>query len=139
VFFAALQDHRVHLPGTILKTNMVLSGKDAADRAGVQEVAEATVRCLRATVPEQVPGIAFLSGGQGDVEATAHLDAMNKMGPFPWEVSFSYGRALQAPSLKAWAGEDANVDAGQRALAHRARMNGLARSGSWSEDLEATA
>jgi fructose-bisphosphate aldolase class I len=138
VFFAALEDHRVHLPGTILKTNMVLSGKDAEGRAGVQEVAEATVRCLKATVPERVPGIAFLSGGQGDVEATAHLDAMNRMGPFPWELSFSYGRALQAPSLKAWGGDDANVEAGQRALAHRARMNGLARSGSWSEDLEAT-
>jgi len=139
VFYTALEEHRVHLPGTILKTNMVLSGTDATDRAGVQEVAEATVRCLKATVPEQVPGIAFLSGGQGDVEATAHLDAMNKMGPFPWELSFSYGRALQAPSLKAWGGDDANAEAGQRALAHRARMNGLARSGSWSQDLEATA
>ena len=134
--FAALERHRVHLPGMLLKTNMVLSGSDAPDRAGAEEVAESTIRCLRDTVPPEVPGIVFLSGGQGDVEATAHLDAMNRRGPHPWELSFSYGRALQAPSLQAWGGEEANTADAQKALAHRAGMNGLARSGSWSEDIE---
>jgi fructose-bisphosphate aldolase class I len=137
--FAALERHRVHLPGTLLKTNMVLSGADARDRAGVEEVAESTIRCLLDTVPRELPGIVFLSGGQGDIEATAHLDAMNKRGQHPWELSFSYGRALQAPSLKAWRGDDANTQEAQKALAHRARMNGLARSGSWSDDLEKAA
>jgi fructose-bisphosphate aldolase, class I len=127
---------RVDLTGTILKTNMVLSGKSAAAQAGVQEVAEATLRVLRATVPPAVPGIAFLSGGQDDVPATAHLDAMNRMGPHPWALSFSYGRALQAPSLKAWGGSADNVDAGQRALLHRARCNGAARDGTYSADME---
>jgi fructose-bisphosphate aldolase, class I len=127
---------RVDLTGTILKTNMVLSGKDAAVQAGVQEVAEATLRLLRATVPPAVPGIAFLSGGQDDVPATAHLDAMNRMGPHPWALSFSYGRALQAPSLKAWGGSADGVDAGQRALLHRARCNGAARDGTYSADME---
>jgi fructose-bisphosphate aldolase class I len=116
---------------------MVLSGYDASDRAGVQEVAEQTIRCFRRHVPAAVPGIVFLSGGQTDEDATAHLNAMNAMGPHPWELSFSYGRALQAPSLKAWAGEAANVASGQAAYLHRARMNGLARSGSYSPELEA--
>jgi len=134
--FDELFAQRVDLTGTILKTNMVLSGKSAAAQAGVQEVAEATLRVLRATVPPAVPGIAFLSGGQDDVPATAHLDAMNRMGPHPWALSFSYGRALQAPSLKAWGGSADNVDAGQRALLHRARCNGAARDGTYSADME---
>jgi len=127
---------RVDLPGTILKTNMVLSGKSSAAQAGVKEVAEATLRCLRATVPPAVPGIAFLSGGQDDVPATVHLDAMNRMGPHPWALSFSYGRALQAPSLKAWGGQAANVPAAQGALLHRSKCNGAARDGAYSEEME---
>ena len=135
--FTELRDQRVHFEQMLLKPNMVLSGYDASDRAGVQEVAEQTIRCFRRHVPAAVPGIVFLSGGQTDEDATAHLNAMNAMGPHPWELSFSYGRALQAPSLKAWAGEAANVASGQAAYLHRARMNGLARSGSYSPELEA--
>jgi fructose-bisphosphate aldolase class I len=134
--FTELRDQRVHLEQMLLKPNMVLSGYSASQRAGTQEVAEQTVRCLRAHVPAAVPGIVFLSGGQSDEDATAHLNAMNAMGPHPWELSFSYGRALQAPALKAWGGEPANVPAGQAAYLHRAKMNGLARSGSYSPDLE---
>jgi fructose-bisphosphate aldolase class I len=134
--FTELRDQRVHFEQMLLKPNMVLSGYDADGRAGVQEVAEATVRCFRRHVPAAVPGIVFLSGGQTDEDATAHLNAMNAMGPHPWELSFSYGRALQAPALKAWSGEAANVGAGQAAYLHRARMNGLARSGSYSPDME---
>jgi fructose-bisphosphate aldolase class I len=134
--FTELRDQRVHLEQMLLKPNMVLSGYDASGRAGIQEVAETTVRCFRRHVPAAVPGIVFLSGGQTDEDATAHLNAMNAMGPHPWELSFSYGRALQAPALKAWGGEPANVPAGQAAYLHRAKMNGLARSGSYSPDLE---
>ena len=134
--FAELEQGRVELPATLLKTNMVLSGKDAPARAGVQEVAKETVRCLAEVVPPEIPGIVFLSGGQGDVEATAHLSEMNKLGDHPWELSFSYGRALQAPSLDAWKGDPANVEAGQKALYHRARMNGAARSGDYSAEME---
>jgi fructose-bisphosphate aldolase class I len=134
--FTELRDQRVHLEQMLLKPNMVLSGYDASGRAGVQEVAEQTIRCFRRHVPAAVPGIVFLSGGQTDEDATAHLNAMNAMGPHPWELSFSYGRALQAPSLKAWAGESANVASGQAAYLHRAKMNGLARSGSYSPDME---
>ncbi len=137
--FTELRDQRVHFEQMLLKPNMVLSGYDASDRAGVQEVAEQTIRCFRRHVPAAVPGIVFLSGGQTDEDATAHLNAMNAMGPHPWELSFSYGRALQAPSLKAWAGDEANVAAGQAAYLHRAKMNGLARSGSYSPDLEKVA
>jgi len=137
--FTELRDQRVHFEQMLLKPNMVLSGYDASGRAGVQEVAEQTVRCFRRHVPAAVPGIVFLSGGQTDEDATAHLNAMNAMGPHPWELSFSYGRALQAPSLKAWAGDEANVAAGQAAYLHRAKMNGLARSGSYSPDLEKVA
>jgi fructose-bisphosphate aldolase class I len=115
---------------------MVLSGYDASEHAGVQEVAELTVRCFRRHVPAAVPGIVFLSGGQTDEDATAHLNAMNAMGPHPWELSFSYGRALQAPALKAWAGDEANVAASQAAYLHRAKLNGLARSGSYSPEME---
>jgi fructose-bisphosphate aldolase class I len=134
--FADLEQGRVELPSTLLKTNMILSGKDAPDRAGVEEVAKETVRCLAEVVPPELPGIVFLSGGQGDVEATAHLSEMNKLGDHPWELSFSYGRALQAPSLDAWKGDPANVEAGQKALYHRARMNGAARSGDYSAQME---
>jgi fructose-bisphosphate aldolase, class I len=134
--FAELEECRVDLSGTLLKTNMVLSGKDAAERAGVEEVAERTVKCLGEVVPTELPGIVFLSGGQSDEEATAHLNAMNKLGPHPWELSFSYGRALQAPALGAWKGDPANVEAGQKALYHRAKLNGAARSGSYSAEME---
>jgi fructose-bisphosphate aldolase, class I len=134
--FTELRDQRVHFEQMLLKPNMVLSGYDASDRAGIQEVAELTTRCFRRHVPAAVPGIVFLSGGQTDEDATAHLNAMNAMGPHPWELSFSYGRALQAPSLKAWAGDASNVAAGQGAYLHRAKMNGLARSGSYSPEME---
>ena len=134
--FTELRDQRVHFEQMLLKPNMVLSGYDASGRAGVQDVAEQTIRCFRRHVPAAVPGIVFLSGGQTDEDATAHLNAMNAMGPHPWELSFSYGRALQAPSLKAWAGDSANVESGQAAYLHRAKMNGLARSGTYSAELE---
>jgi fructose-bisphosphate aldolase, class I len=136
VLFSQLHEHRVLLEGSLLKTNMVLPGKKAPTQAGPQEVAEQTLRCFRNTVPSAIPGIVFLSGGQDDVPATVHLDVMNKMGPHPWELSFSYGRALQAPSLKAWKGEAANVEAGQRALLHRAQCNGAARDGTYSAEME---
>jgi len=136
--FHELSLQGVVLEHMVLKPSMVISGADAKARASVAEVAEATVRCLKRTVPSAVPGIAFLSGGQSDEEATAHLSAMNALGGLPWELSFSYGRALQAPALKAWAGRAENVPAGRRALLHRARMNGLARTGSWSPAIEST-
>ena len=134
--FGQLDAHRVDIEGTLLKTNMVLSGKDAADRAGVEEVARQTVKVLGETVPDDLPGIVFLSGGQSDEEATAHLNAMNQVGHGPWELSFSYGRALQAPALNAWAGEVANVEQAQQALHHRSRLNGAARSGSYDPSME---
>jgi fructose-bisphosphate aldolase class I len=134
--FTELRDQKVWFEQMLLKPNMVLSGYDASDRAGVQEVADQTIRCFRRHVPAAVPGVVFLSGGQTDEDATAHLNAMNAMGPHPWELSFSYGRALQAPALKAWSGEAENVPAGQAAYLHRAKMNGLARSGSYSPDME---
>ncbi|MEO0878612.1 MAG: class I fructose-bisphosphate aldolase [Pseudomonadota bacterium] len=131
-----LQD--VALEGTILKPNMVIAGKGASRQASVEEVAEKTVRCFRAAVPAALPGIVFLSGGQSDEEATAHLNAMNEgyQDQMPWALSFSYGRALQAAPLKAWGGAAANVPAAQAAFAHRARMNGLAQKGDWSKALE---
>ena len=134
--FAELRRHRVDLHGIILKPNMVISGKKCPTRAGVREVAQATVRCLRNHVPASVPGIAFLSGGQTSVEATAHLSAMNELGPHPWQLSFSYGRALQDDALKAWAGKDGQFKAGQAAFARRARLNGLARKGSYKPEME---
>jgi fructose-bisphosphate aldolase, class I len=134
--FTELRDQRVHFEQLLLKPNMVLFGYDGAEQASVQEVAEQTIRCFRRHVPAAVPGIVFLSGGQSDEDATAHLNAMNAMGPHPWELSFSYGRALQAAPLKAWGGNSDNVPAAQQAYLHRARMNGLARSGSWSPELE---
>ena len=134
--FAALRRHRVRFDGMLLKPNMVLSGSDCPTQAGVEQVAEATVACLRDNVPASVPGIVFLSGGQTDEAATAHLNAMNRLPGAPWQLSFSYGRALQAPALKAWKGEAANGPAAQRAFLHRARLNGAARSGSWTEAME---
>jgi fructose-bisphosphate aldolase, class I len=127
---------RVQLEGTVLKPNMVVPGKKSAKRASVEEVAEKTVRVLKACVPAAVPGIAFLSGGQSDEEATAHLDAINRIGGSPWRLTFSYGRALQAAPQKAWSGKSENVAAAQRAFSHRARMNGLATLGQWKVDLE---
>ncbi|HVE47427.1 MAG TPA: class I fructose-bisphosphate aldolase [Acidimicrobiales bacterium] len=134
--FAALAEHRVQLEGMILKPNMVISGKKCSEQADVQQVAEMTIRCLRQTVPAAVPGIAFLSGGQSAEVATEHLNAMNSMGPHPWQLSFSYGRALQDPALKAWKGEAANAEAGQSALQHRSRFNSLATTGGYSRELE---
>jgi fructose-bisphosphate aldolase class I len=134
--FEQLYYQKVALEGMVLKPNMVVAGKKSKKRAGVDEVAEKTVKLLKACVPAAVPGIAFLSGGQSDQEATAHLDAMNRLGPFPWRLSFSYGRALQAAPQKTWAGKSENVAAAQRAFAHRAAMNSLATLGQWKQDLE---
>jgi fructose-bisphosphate aldolase class I len=127
---------RVRLEGTVLKPNMVVPGKKCSKRAPVEEVAERTARVLKSCVPAAVPGIAFLSGGQSDEEATAHLDALNRIGGLPWRLTFSYGRALQAAPQKAWSGKSENVAAAQRAFSHRARMNGLAALGQWKADLE---
>jgi len=134
--FEQLYYQRVALEGMVLKPNMIVPGKKSAKRASVEEVAEKTLKVLKACVPASVPGIAFLSGGQSDEEATAHLDAMNKMGPLPWRVSFSYGRALQAAPQKTWSGKSENAAAAQRAFSHRAMMNGLATLGQWKVDLE---
>jgi len=134
--YLELFEARVQLEGTVLKPNMVIAGKKCPKRASVEEVAEKTIRVLKACVPPAVPGIAFLSGGQSDEEATAHLDAMNRMGALPWKLTFSYGRALQAAPQKAWSGKAENVAAAQRAFVHRARMNGLATEGHWSVDQE---
>jgi fructose-bisphosphate aldolase, class I len=134
--FQELRMQRVALEGMILKPNMVIAGKKSPKQASVEEVAEQTVRLLKNCVPAAVPGIAFLSGGQSDEQATAHLDAMNRIGGLPWHLTFSYGRALQAAPQKAWSGKVENVAAGQRAFAHRARMNSLAAKGEWKPDLE---
>jgi fructose-bisphosphate aldolase class I len=134
--FNELFSQRVVYEGMLLKPNMILSGKECSTQAGPEQVAEATVRCFRSVVPAAVPGIVFLSGGQSDEQATANLNAMNRLGPHPWELSFSYGRALQAPALKAWKGDAANRGAGQEAFAHRARLNGAARSGDYRPDME---
>jgi len=139
VVFKELAAHRVALEGIVLKPNMVISGTNAANRAGPQEVAEATLRSLKAYVPAEVPGIAFLSGGQTAQEATEHLGLMNQMGDLPWELSFSYGRALQAPALDAWRGEEANFAAGQQALIKRARLNSLAHLGQYEVAMETAA
>jgi fructose-bisphosphate aldolase, class I len=134
--FEQLYYARVALEGMVLKPNMAVAGKKSAKKAGVEEVAEKTVRLLKSCVPAAVPGIAFLSGGQSDEDATAHLDAMNRMGPLPWRLSFSYGRALQHSPQKTWSGKPENVAAAQRAFNHRAMMNGLASLGQWKADLE---
>ena len=134
--FSSLEKNKVNLAGTILKPNMVTSGSLSANQASIDEVAEKTLECLIAEVPSNLPGITFLSGGQSDLSSTAHLDAMNKMGGFDWKLSFSYGRALQQPALKAWLGKEENKSAAQAALSHRALMNKLAARGEWSESLE---
>jgi fructose-bisphosphate aldolase class I len=134
--FEQLYDQRVALEGMVLKPNMVIAGKKCSKQASIDEVAEKTVKVLKARVPAAVPGIAFLSGGQSDADATAHLDAMNKIGGLPWKLTFSYGRALQAAPQKAWSGKVENVAAAQRAFTHRAMMNGLASLGQWKQDLE---
>jgi fructose-bisphosphate aldolase, class I len=134
--FTELHDQRVEYRGTLLKPNMLLSGYDAENRASVDEVADTTLECFYKHVPAAVPGIVFLSGGQTDEDATAHLNAMNARGPHPWQLSFSYGRALQAPALKAWAGKPENVEAAQRAYYHRAKMNGAARTGMYAPEME---
>ncbi|MDH3471310.1 MAG: fructose-bisphosphate aldolase class I [Acidimicrobiia bacterium] len=137
--FAELADARVDLSATLLKPNMVIPGKGSADQVGPSEIAEATVKCFTETVPAEIPGIVFLSGGQSEAEATANLNAMNAMGSHPWELSFSYGRALQQSALAAWKGDPANVAAGQAAFMHRAHLNGLARSGEYTPDMEQVA
>jgi fructose-bisphosphate aldolase, class I len=134
--FEELYYNRVALEGIVLKPNMAVPGKKSSKQASVEEVAEKTVRLLKACVPGAVAGIAFLSGGQSDEDATAHLDAMNKLGPLPWKLTFSYGRALQAAPQRAWGGKSENVAAAQRAFAHRARMNSLAALGQWKSELE---
>lgn len=134
--FQELRIQRVALEGIILKPNMVVSGKACIRQAGVDDVAEKTIRLLKSCVPAAVPGIAFLSGGQSDLDATAHLDAMNRIGGLPWRLTFSYGRALQAAPQQAWAGKAENVAAAQQAFTHRARMNALASKGAWSPALE---
>ena len=134
--YTELFDQRVEREGTLLKTNMVVSGYESSDQADVDTVVETTIKCLTNTVPPAVPGVVFLSGGMSDEEATARLNAMNKRGPHPWQLSFSYGRALQAPALKAWGGEEGNVEAAQQAYYRRAKFNGAARSGSYAPDWE---
>jgi fructose-bisphosphate aldolase class I len=137
--FGALRQHRVGLEGMLLKPNMVLSGSDCSEQAGVDEVAEATVRCMRQAVPAAVPGIVFLSGGQSDETATAHLSAMNRLLPQPWQLSFSFGRALQAPVLDAWKGQPDNRPEAQRAFHRRARLNSAARVGEYRPEMEQSA
>jgi fructose-bisphosphate aldolase class I len=134
-----LFEQRVHLEGTLLKPNMVLSGYDAKEQADDAQVAHFTLAAFRRCVPAAVPGIVFLSGGQSDEQATARLNEMNKLGPHPWQISFSYGRALQAPAQKAWKGDSANVAAAQQALLHRAKLNSAARSGSYTAAMEKAA
>ena len=137
--FAELDAHRVLFEGMLLKPNMVIAGKKCLRQSSVQEVAEATIRCMKRYVPAAVPGVVFLSGGQSAEEATDNLNAMNAMGPHPWEVSFSYGRALQAPVLAAWKGIEANAAAAQKALQKRCRLNGLARDGAYARAMESEA
>lgn len=139
--YRALAEARVDLPGSLLKVNMIVPGKGCATQDDDAAIAEATIRCLTANVPAEVPGVVFLSGGMSDEHATSRLNEMNRMvgGGLPWRLSFSYGRALQAPSLAAWRGEDANVGAAQAALAHRANMNGLATSGEYRHEMEVSA
>jgi fructose-bisphosphate aldolase class I len=137
--FTELHDQRIELEGMLLKPNMVLSGYDCPEQAPDDEVAELTLRCLLRHVPAAVPGVVFLSGGQSDEDATRRLNVMNARGPLPWELSFSYGRALQAPALKAWGGDAAKAEAGKRAFYHRAKMNGAARSGLYAPDMETAA
>ena len=136
--FNALYDQRISLEGMLLKPNMVISGKECSEQASVQDVAQATLQCLSRHVPAAVPGIVFLSGGQHDRLATAHLNAINQLpSPKPWKISFSYGRALQDPALEAWHGKAENIQAGQQALYHRAKCNSAANFGKYAEEMEA--
>ena len=135
--FATLAEHRIALRQILLKPNMVISGKECPEQAGPQEVARKTIDCFLRVIPADLPGIVFLSGGQSDVEATENLDSMNRLGSFPWELSFSYGRALQTSTLAAWSGQKENREAAQVAFLLRARNNGAARYGKWSKDMEA--
>ena len=134
--FTELRDQRVHPEGILLKPNMVLSGYECSEQVSHEEVAAETIRCFKRHVPAAVPGIVFLSGGQSDEDATANLNAMNAMGEHPWQLSFSYGRALQAPALKAWVGKEENVEAAQHAYYHRAKMNSAARTGMYAPEME---
>ena len=134
--FNCLDKNSINIKGTLLKPSMVTSGSKAGIKADIDEVAELTLKCLKENVPNNLPGITFLSGGQSDVEATAHLDAMNKIGGFEWKLSFSYGRALQQPALKAWLGKEENIKDAQTALSHRALMNRKAAQGLWDLSLE---
>ncbi|MBO6543828.1 MAG: fructose-bisphosphate aldolase class I [Alphaproteobacteria bacterium] len=136
VLFDELIEQNVMLEGTVLKPNMVISGKKCPKQAGPEEIAEKTIRCFKHTVPAAIPSIVFLSGGQSDIDATANLNAMNVKSGLPWQLSFSYGRALQAAPLKAWGGQQRNVGAAQAAFAHRATMNSLATKGEWRKFLE---
>ncbi|MBK6725992.1 MAG: fructose-bisphosphate aldolase class I [Xanthomonadales bacterium] len=136
--FGALYEHNVMLEGVILKASMVISGKDCAERASAEEVAELTVRCLKSAVPSAIPGIVFLSGGQSDLDATAHLNLMNQIGPHPWPLSFSYGRAMQSAALKLWSQDlVGNFAKAQTIVASRARENGMAALGRWTPDMAA--
>ena len=134
--FNLLKEKEVNIKGTILKPNMVTSGSESTNKADVNQVANQTIKCLKMHVPDDLPGITFLSGGQSDLDSTSHLDAMNKIGGFTWKLSFSYGRALQQPALKAWMGKKENASLAQEALSHRAHMNRLASEGAWSASLE---
>ena len=134
--FRLLKEKEVNIKGTILKPNMVTSGSESSNKADINEVANQTIRCLKMHVPDDLPGVTFLSGGQSDLDSTAHLDAMNRIGGFAWKLSFSYGRALQQPALKAWMGKKENAPLAQKALSHRAHMNRLASEGAWSASLE---
>ena len=136
VLFEMLDKKNVNIKGTLLKPNMVVSGTENNYQAPIEEVAEKTLQCLKSSVPDELPGIVFLSGGQSDLDATAHLDAMNKIGGFKWKLSFSYGRALQQAALKTWAGKDGNLGAAQKAFSHRALMNMKAAQGQWDKSLE---
>ena len=136
VLFEMLDKKNVNIKGTLLKPNMVVSGTENNFQAPIEEVAEKTLQCLKSSVPDELPGIVFLSGGQSDLDATAHLDAMNKIGGFKWKLSFSYGRALQQAALKTWAGKDDNLEAAQKAFSHRAVMNMKAAKGQWDKSLE---
>lgn len=136
VLFEMLDKKNVNIKGTLLKPNMVVSGTENNYQAPIEEVAEKTLQCLKSSVPDELPGIVFLSGGQSDLDATAHLDAMNKIGGFKWKLSFSYGRALQQAALKTWAGKDGNLEAAQKAFSHRAVMNMKAAQGQWDKSLE---
>ena len=134
--FDLLEKENVSIKGTLLKPNMIVSGTENEYQAPVQEVAEKTVDCLKSSIPSDLPGVVFLSGGQSDLDATAHLDTMNKIGGFNWKLSFSYGRALQQSALKTWLGKDKNLDAAQNAFSHRALMNKNAALGAWNQSLE---